>query len=92
MAVNLKGLNVDENGNAFAQGSKVIGSGSLLVDIGSDTYELQENISTGVGILLVNITETIASGSLSVSIPSNVLSNGDRYLELDTDNNLVIKE
>ena len=92
MAVNLKGLSVDENGNAFAQGSKVIGSGSLLVSIGSDTYELQENISTGVGILLVDMIETIASGSLYVSIPSNVLSNGDRYLELDNDSNLVIKE
>jgi hypothetical protein len=90
MAVSLKRIKVDENSNAFGEGTSVIGEGSLLVASNNDRI-LQDSITSGIGILIVNITETNSSGIFTVNLPDNIGNNLDAYLELDNNNDVTLK-
>jgi len=90
MTVSLKRIKIDENNNAFGEGSSIIGEGSLLVASNDDRI-LQDNITSGIGILIFNITETNSSGVFTVNLPDDIGSNLDDYLELDNNNDVTFK-
>lgn len=90
MAASLKRIKVDENNNAYGEGTSVTGEGSLFVSAGNDLI-LQEDIKSGIGILVVNITETLATGELTINLPDNVGNNLDEHLELDNDGDITYK-
>lgn len=90
MSTGIKKINVDENNNAYAISSKIAGDGSLFVKSGDD-YILQEDLKSGTGIFLVDITETNSSGVLTISPPVSVLTNLDDNFELDSNNDITPK-
>ena len=56
-----------------------------------DDLILQEDLRNGTGIFLVDITETNSSGTFTVTLPSNILSNTDDNFELDGNNDFALK-
>ena len=90
MAVSLKRTIKDENNNTFAEGNSVLKLGSLLVASGNDRI-LQDNISTGIGVLIVNISETNSSGVFTINLPDNVHNNLDDHLEFDSNGDVTFK-
>ena len=90
MSFGIKKISTDENGNSFAISSKVTGSGSVFVKSGDDLI-LQEDLRNGTGIFLIDITETNSSGTFTVALPSNILSNTDDHFELDSNNDFALK-
>ncbi len=90
MATNIKKIIIDENNNAFAVGFKNPDEGSLLEADGDDRV-LQEDLSTGIGILTVDLTTTNSTGELHVSLPDSIGSRVDKHLELDNNNNITFK-
>jgi hypothetical protein len=90
MSTGIKKISVDENNNAYAISSKIAGDGSLFVKSGDD-YILQEDLKNGIGIFLVDITETNSSGELTISPPVSVLTNLDDNFELDSNSDITPK-
>ena len=90
MPTGIKKIIVDENNNAYAISSKITGEGSLFVKNGDD-YILQEDLKSGTGIFLVDITETNSSGVLTISPPVSILTNLDDNFELDSNNDITPK-
>ena len=90
MAVSLKRIVKDENNKSIGEGTGVVGEGSLFVASGDDRI-LQEDWSTGVGILTVNCTDTNSSGVLTVNLPDSVGNRQDDHLELDENNDVTYK-
>ena len=90
MSFGIKKISTDENGNSFAISSKVTGNGSVFVKSGDDLI-LQEDLRNGTGIFLIDITETNSSGTFTVALPSNILSNTDDHFELDSNNDFALK-
>jgi hypothetical protein len=90
MTVSLKRIKTDENNNAFGEGTSVIGEGSLLVTNGSDRI-LQDNIATGIGILIVNLAETVSTGVFTINLPTIVGDKLDDHLEFDSNNDVTFK-
>tara|TARA_B100000212_G_scaffold342316_1_gene328816 strand:+ start:1541 stop:1816 length:276 start_codon:yes stop_codon:yes gene_type:complete len=90
MSFGIKKISTDENGNSFAISSKVTGTGSVFVKSGDDLI-LQEDLRNGTGIFLIDITETNSSGTFTVALPSNILSNTDDHFELDSNNDFALK-
>ncbi len=90
MSYGIKKINTDENGNSFALSTKVIGQGSVFVKSGDD-YILQDDLRNGTGMFLVDVSEFNSSGTFTVSIPSNILSNVDDNFELDENNDFSPK-
>ena len=90
MSFGIKKISTDENGNSFAVSSKIAGDGSIFVKSGDD-YILQEDLRNGTGIFLVDITETNSSGTFTVTLPSNILSNTDDNFEIDANGDFAAK-
>ena len=90
MSFGIKKISTDENGNSFAVSSKIAGEGSIFAKSGDDLI-LQEDLRNGTGIFLVDITETNSSGTFTVTLPSNILSNTDDHFELDGNNDFALK-
>tara|TARA_B000000557_G_C20812615_1_gene461052 strand:- start:746 stop:1024 length:279 start_codon:yes stop_codon:yes gene_type:complete len=91
MSTNISKITVDENNNGFTLGAEISeDGGSLFVKQGED-YILQDSLSTGVGFLIVNISETNSSGELTLNLPDNVLGNTDKNFELDENNDITPK-
>ena len=90
MTVSLKRIKVDENSNAFGEGTSVLDEGSLLVASNNDRI-LQDSITSGIGILIVDITQTNSSGIFTVNLPDSVGNNLDAYLEIDNNNDVTFK-
>ena len=90
MSFGIKKISTDENGNSFAVSSKIAGDGSIFVKSGDD-YILQEDLRNGTGIFLVDVTQTNSSGTFTVTLPSNILSNTDDNFELDSNGDFSTK-
>lgn len=90
MTVSIKKISLDESNNAYAISSKVIDEGSVFIK-SNDDYILQEDLRNGVGIFLVDLAETNSSGTFTVSLPNNILSNADDNFELDSNNDFAPK-
>ena len=90
MSTNIKTITLDENGNAFAESFKNPGIGSLFVAEGDDLV-LQEDLSTGVGILTVDLATTNSTGTLTINLPDAVGNRTDKHLELDANNDITLK-
>lgn len=90
MSYGIKKVNVDENNIGFALSTKVVGEGSLFKVDGSD-YVLQENLSNGVGIFLVDVDESAGTGVLTVNLPDSILENTDDNFELDSNGDITPK-
>ena len=90
MSTGIKNIKVDENNNAFATTTKVVGDGSVFIKSGDD-YILQEDLRNGTGIFLIDIAETNSSGILTISPPVSILTNLDSNFELDSNNDITPK-
>ena len=90
MSYGIKKININENSEGFALSTKVAGDGSIFIASGSD-YILQDDLLNGVGIFLIDIQETEASSTLTVSLPINILTNTDDNFELDSNNDITPK-
>tara|TARA_B100000131_G_C17870067_1_gene513826 strand:+ start:255 stop:530 length:276 start_codon:yes stop_codon:yes gene_type:complete len=90
MSTGIKNIKVDENNNAFVTSTKAEGEGSIFVKVGDD-YILQDDVSSGTGMFLIDITTTNSSGVLTVSPPVSVLTNLDANFELDANNDIAPK-
>lgn len=90
MSYGIKKVNIDENNVGFALSTKVVGEGSLFEVDGSD-YVLQENLSNGVGIFLIDVDESAGTGVLTVNLPDSILENTDDNFELDSNGDITPK-
>ena len=90
MSVSIKRIIIDENNRQIAEGTGVIDNGSLVVASGDDRI-LQDNISSGIGILVVDFTETVASGVFTVNLPTIVGDKIDDHFEFDSNNDVTFK-
>lgn len=90
MSFGIKKININENSEGFALSTKVAGDGSIFVASGSE-YVLQDDLLNGVGIFLIDIQETEASGFLTINLPIDILSNTDDNFELDLNNDITPK-
>lgn len=90
MSYGIKKININENSEGFALSTKVAGNGSVFIASGSD-YILQDDLLNGVGIFLIDIQDTEASGTLTVNLPIDILSNTDDNFELDANNDITPK-
>ena len=90
MSVSIKRIIVDENNRSIVEGTGVIGDGSLIIASGDDRI-LQSSIATGIGILIVDFTETAASGVFTVNLPTIIGDKIDDHLEFDSNNDVTFK-
>jgi len=90
MSVSIKRIIVDENNRSIVEGTGVIGDGSLIIASGDDRI-LQSSIATGIGILIVDFTETAASGVFTVYLPTIIGDKIDDHLEFDSNNDVTFK-
>tara|TARA_B100000035_G_C20820361_1_gene473962 strand:- start:7 stop:327 length:321 start_codon:yes stop_codon:yes gene_type:complete len=90
MSVSIKRIIVDENNRSIVEGTGVVGDGSLLAASGDDRI-LQDSIASGIGILIVDFTETGATGVFTVNLPTNVSDKIDDQLEFDSNSDVTFK-
>ena len=90
MSVSIKRIIVDENNRSIAEGTAVVGDGSLVIASGDDRI-LQDSIASGIGILIVDFTETDASGIFTINLPTSVGDKIDDHLEFDSNNDVTFK-
>ena len=90
MSVSIKRIIVDENNKSIVEGTGVVGDGSLVIASGDDRI-LQNNIASGIGILIVDFTETDSTGVFTVNLPASVSDKIDDNLEFDSNNDITFK-
>ena len=90
MSVSIKRIIVDENNISIAEGTGVVGDGSLVIASGDDRI-LQDSIASGIGILIVDFTETNSTGVFTVNLPTIVGDKIDDNLEFDSNNDVTFK-
>lgn len=90
MSVSIKRIIVDENNRSIVEGTGVVGDGSLIIASGDDRI-LQSSIASGIGILIVDFTETDATGVFTVNLPASVSDKIDDNLEFDSNNDVTFK-
>ena len=90
MAVSIKRIVRDENNRQIAEGSGVVNNGSLVTASGDDRI-LQDSISSGIGILVVDFVETTSSGVFTINLPTSVGDKLDDHLEFDSNNDVTFK-
>ncbi len=90
MSVSIKRIIVDENNKHIAEGTSIVGEGSLVVASGDDRI-LQDNIATGIGILVVDFTETTSTGVFTINLPTVIGDKIDEHLEFDSNNDVTFK-
>ena len=90
MSVSIKRILKDENNRAIVEGTSVVGDGSLIVASGDDRI-LQDDISSGIGILIIDFTETTSTGVFTINLPTSVGDKIDDHLAFDSNNDVTFK-
>ena len=90
MSVSIKRIIIDENNRQIAEGTTVVGEGSLVVASGDERI-LQDSIATGIGILVVDFIETTSTGIFTINLPTSVGDKIDDHLEFDSNNDVTFK-
>ena len=90
MSVSIKRIIKDENNRSIVEGTTVVGDGSLVVASGDDRI-LQSSLASGIGILIIDFTETSSTGVFTVNLPTIVGDKIDDHLEFDSNNDVTFK-